>query len=161
MPDEKASTDALLKFIETEWRDIHHSRIQEWSALGVVTGAHFALTQLPKLMTDAKVAVNIKTISTLGIVLAIMFAVLGALLTCRHRRLMQVKLGWIFEAEEKLGIVKVEGAKYGVIPVSARMPTAPDWIGLSLPRLLSTSGLIFLFYVLFVVFDAALLHQLL
>ncbi len=75
--------------------------------------------------------------------------------------LPQVKLGWIYDAEEKLGIVKVEGAKYGVIPCSARMPGTLEWRGLSLPRLLSTSGLILLFYVLFIVFDAAFLYQLL
>ncbi len=33
--------------IEREWADIHHSRVQEWTCLGVVTGTHLGLRDVP------------------------------------------------------------------------------------------------------------------
>ncbi|RLB75509.1 MAG: hypothetical protein DRH24_19480, partial [Deltaproteobacteria bacterium] len=80
-------------------------------------------------------------------------SVIGALMTCRHRRLMQVKLGWIYQAELHLGLIKTKQNPDGIIPSSATMQSKIEWRGLSLPRLLSTSGLILCFYVMFFLLD--------
>ena len=150
-------SDALLTLMKTEWADIHHSRVQEWSALGVVTGAHIAVTQIPKFLKETGAVFSPSAAAIVGCLLGIAFAVIGALVTCRHRRLMEVKLNWIYEAELALGLVKTSGNPSGVIPEIAKMPSKRVWRGLSLPRFLSTSGLILTFYVLFVAFDLACL----
>lgn len=139
--------------VEREWADLHHSRIQEWSALGVVAGTHIGLVQLVNLAADANVTANIPIIAVLAGFLAAIFSVLGALMTCRHRHLMTVKLGWIYQAEHHLGLVKTGANPTGVIPENAKMMASIEWRSLALPRLLSSSGIILSFYVVLFVID--------
>jgi len=153
--------EALIALIENEWRDIHHSRLQEWSALGVVTGVHIALTQIPKLLVDTHFKVNPHVFAVTGLIASALFAVVGMLLTFRHRRLMQIKLNWIYEAEANLGLIKTDQSPFGVIPLQAQMSPTRQWRGLALPRLLSTSGLIALFYAILILVDSFLAAALL
>jgi len=44
--------------IEREWADLHHSRVQEWTALGVVAGAHLGLIQLASFAVNEKIGIN-------------------------------------------------------------------------------------------------------
>ena len=144
---------ALVGLLEAEWKDLHHSRVQEWSALGVVTGAHLALTQIPKFLKDADVMLPVLPAAIVGCLIGIGFAVIGALITCRHRRLMQIKLEWIFGAESRLGLSQGPDCPVGVIPPSAQVQSNLAWRGLSVPRLLSTSGLILSWYGIFIFID--------
>ncbi|NQV22187.1 MAG: hypothetical protein HQ511_12305 [Rhodospirillales bacterium] len=137
--------------VEREWADLHHSRVQEWTALGVVAGAHLGLIQLSKLAID--VELSTVTILTVATMTGALFSILGALMTCRHRRLRIVKLGWIYDAELHLGLVKTADTPKGVIPENAKMLSPVEWKGLSVPRLLSTSGLILAFYAVFFAVD--------
>ena len=139
--------------IEREWTDLHHSRVQEWTALGVVAGAHLGLIQLASFAINGKTGLDPGVVVNIAGVLGAVFSVIGALMTCRHRKLMQVKLGWIYQAELQLGLIKTEENPSGVIPSSAEMQSEVEWRGLSLPRLLSTSGLILCFYVMFFLLD--------
>lgn len=152
-----AKREALLTLMKTEWADIHHSRVQEWSALGVVTGAHIVVTQIPKSMTETGATLSPSLAAIASCLLGIAFAVIGALVTCRHRRLMQIKLNWIYDAELKLGLVKTADNPNGVIPQVAQIPSTAVWRGLAWPRFLSTSGLILTFYILFLALDLACL----
>lgn len=139
--------------IEREWADLHHSRLQEWTALGVVAGAHLGLIQISQLAADANIDVPIPTVVATAAVIGAALSILGALMTCRHRQLMKVKLGWIYTAEEKLGLVKTALTPEGVIPENAKMKVSAEWKDLALPRLLSTSGLILSFYAVFLLID--------
>lgn len=141
--------------IEREWADIHHSRVQEWTALGVVTGAHLGILQLLIFIQDLSVPVPFPILAVIGLVLGIAFAIIGVLITCRHRQLMRVKLNWIFQAEDKLDLIKDEDNPDGIIPRSAEMQRSPDWRGLMLPRFLSTSWLILCLYSLLAFLDLA------
>jgi hypothetical protein len=147
-PDMK---DVLIAVLDNEWRDIHHSRIQEWSSLGIVAAAHAALSQVPKLVADSTINLRPTTVVLIASALAAAFAIVGALVTCRHRRLMVIKLRRIYDVEDKLGLVAI-----GVIPDDAQIKDVPEWRGLSLPPLRSTSGLILLFYALFALIDVAI-----
>ena len=151
----KAEDYRLL--IEQEWADLHHSRLQEWTALGIVTGAHLGLIQLAKFAIDIKVQISIGVIVTTASAIGAILSILGTLMTCRHRQLMRIKLGWIYDAEFRLGLIKSETNPDGVIPESAIMLNPMEWRGLSLPRLLSTSGLILCFYTVFLFLDIAVI----
>jgi len=75
-------------------------------------------------------------------------------MTCRHRQLMKVKLGWIYQAEEHLGLIKTPGnEKDGIIPEDAKMKAPLEWKGLAFPRILSTSGIILFFYLILLAID--------
>jgi hypothetical protein len=148
---------ALVNLSNIEWKDLHHSRIQEWSALGVVAGVHLALTQMPKFLKETGGLLPGLPTAIIGCLIGIGFVVIGALLTCRHRRFMQIMLKWIFDAESKLGLVKSDDNPIGVIPPWAELHSGLGWRGLSLPRLLSTSGLILFLYGLFIIIDLAYL----
>jgi hypothetical protein len=139
--------------IEREWADIHHSRIQEWTALGVVMGAHLGLIQLVKFAIKESVPLPNSVIIISASVIGAWFAVLGALVTCRHRRIMEVKLGWIFEAEDRLGLIKKSDNSNGIIPEDAKMKVSNNKCKLSFPPFLSVSGLIFYFYVTLFIVD--------
>lgn len=160
LPDEalKPTPETYRAFIENEWRDVHHSRIQEWSALGVVVGAQFAIFQAVKILREVVPELSVQTSIVAGGILAGLFACFGGLITLRHRRLMRVKLNWIFQAEEKLGLIKDDNNVLGIIP-RQHAPTRPlPWKGLSWPRPLSTSGLILAFYLLLFTIDALAIY---
>lgn len=146
---ENSTTESLIMFIEREWADMHHSRLQEWTALGVVTGAHLGLIQFLKYLKDVKLD-SLFIIEFLCLV-GIIFAVIGALITCRHRAIMHKKFNWIYKAEEQLGLVKNEDHPNGIISFSDKMPEHKG--DLMLPKLLSVSGLILCFYILIMVID--------
>jgi hypothetical protein len=59
---------------------------------------------------------------------------------------MMIKLGWISQAETSLGLAKVPGAPYGILPGNPKPPSS--WRGLSWPRPLSTSWFIICLYLL-------------
>lgn len=164
--------------IETEWKDIHHSRIQEWSALGIIAAIHLGLIQLLKFIADFQTSSLLNIILTLIFcIIAILFAVIGVLMVCRHRRLMWIKLNWIYEAEEKLELVKTEENQNGIIPNDYRMKKYSNkyysmlkneinkqsqisnddnkiiWNKLMWPRRLSTSWLMVMIYLLLGIID--------
>jgi hypothetical protein len=146
-----ASAYRLL--IEDAWRDLHHSRLQEWSALGIVAGAHFAIFQVIKLLKNTIPKEMFSTLVLLGTIVGGLFAVLGMLITLRHRRLMRVKLNWIFQAEEKLGLIMDDQNPDGIIPRKGAIQYPVEWKGLDMPRPFSTSFLIMAFYFLLIVID--------
>lgn len=168
--------------IEREWADVHQSRIQEWSALGVVVAVHLAVTQLSPA--------NAARLGGWHFYFGIIFAVLGLFITLRHRHLMMTKLGWIFDAESELGLIRSPGEKpkhrlreviewpqkcKWLRPFRGQMPdpgaerkTSPNgilgisrpeigWIvpglHLAFPRFLSTSGLIAMIYLCLIAYD--------
>lgn len=165
--------------IETEWKDIHHSRLQEWSALGVIAAIHVGLIQTIKLINT--IGENEKLLSYFSIaacLIALLFCLIGVLMTCRHRRLMWIKTNWIFEAEDKLGLVKKSNDDKGIIPedymkvksvkyneIIKREAKKNDkskfcifkrasiWNRLMWPRSLSTSWIIIMFYFLLSIID--------
>ncbi len=141
--------------IECEWADLHHSRSQEWTALGVTTGAHLGILQLIVMSMETTLPIANSIIVIGGAVIGIIFAITGALMTMRHRNVMLVKLSWIFKAEDALGLIEGEDCPKGVIPRRREIPPAPAWNALALPRLFSTSFLIIQFYLLLILLDIA------
>lgn len=137
--------------IEHAWADIHHSRVQEWTALGVVAGVHIGILQLLDWAREISAPARFATLVNLGLCIGLLFSILGILITCRHRHLMMVKLGWISQAEGRLGLAKGPSSPYGIIPSRPKAPTS--WKGLSWPRFLSTSWFIIYLYILLSAFD--------
>lgn len=152
----------MLEMMKLQWADIHHSRLQEWSGLGVVAGAQIAITQIPKFLKETDVALLPTATAVVGFLVGIAFAIIGVLITCRHRRLMEKKFNLLFKIEGQLGLVITDDNPAGIIDKDARMPYDADpHKVLSRPRALSTSGLILTFYALFFLFDLSCLVLLL
>ena len=140
--------------IQQEWADLHHSRGQEWTALGVVTGAHLGILQLLIFIHGLTVPVPFWALAVAGAALALIFAALGILMTCRHRRLMVVKIDWIAHAEDALGLLKTEHNPGGIVPPPPSFHKPPmEWRGLMFPRFLSTSWLILCIYLMLGLLD--------
>jgi hypothetical protein len=140
--------------IQSEWADIHHSRGQEWTALGVVTGAHLGILQLLIFVRDLNVPIPFQFLAMIGSAMALVFSVLGILMTCRHRRLMYIKIDWIARAEDALGLLQTKRNPAGIIPPPPSMEKpSPAWRGLMLPRFLSTSWLILCIYLMLGLLD--------
>lgn len=155
MPDDpRPSSAGLVSFIQNEWADLHHSRVQEWTALGLVAGVHLGLAQAVSFAEGKHPSLSLGPLVVAAAMLGGAFAVLGTLITLRHRHLMKVKLNWIYQAEEKLGLIMNEHNPGGIIPLEDS-PTAPHgWRGLSAPRPLSTGGLMVGFYALLILLDS-------
>jgi hypothetical protein len=152
MTDDWPSAETLRCFIVTEWADLHHSRVQEWTALGVVAGVHLVVIQVVSALVEKHTAHLQHMLVLLASAIAVAFAVFGILITCRHRHLMKVKLNWIFQAEDKLGLI-ADDVHAGIIPRIDAPTERVSWEGLSVPRPLSTSGLIVGFYALLILVD--------
>lgn len=140
-------------FINRGWSDIHHSRLQEWSALGIVTGIHLGIVHLLKFINGLSPSFPFENTAVFGCASCIVFSVLGALLTCRHRRLMRVKLSWIYQAEEKLGLVRKHDEPDGIIPENKELGKDVKWKGLMWPRFLSTGWLMLCIYAFLIILD--------
>jgi len=152
MTEERPSPETLRTFIVTEWADLHHSRVQEWTALGIVAGVHVVAIQIVSFLIDKRALAAPHMLVLLASVIAAGFAAFGILITCRHRHLMKVKLHWIFLAEEKLGLIH-DDTHPGIIPRADAPTRSYGWEGVAVPRLLSTSGLIIGFYALLIIVD--------
>ena len=144
---QKPSSEDYRFLIEMEWGDIHHSRVQEWSALGLIAGAHVGIISLLESVKELPENIPPLTLVIFTSITGIIFNIIGILLTMRHRRLMIIKLRWIYESEYKLGLIKNESNEGGIIPdQELDLKKSRNWRGLTFPRLLSTSGLIVVFY---------------
>ncbi|HEU0299592.1 MAG TPA: hypothetical protein VFR37_09065 [Longimicrobium sp.] len=152
MNEERPSPETLRAFIQTEWADLHHSRLQEWTALGVVAGVHLALMQLVSFLADERAAIDSRVLVFLACAIAAAFAVFGILITWRHRHLMKVKLHWIYQAEDRLGLIG-DSEHPGIIPRADAPTRSYPWRGLAAPRPLSTGGLVTGFYLLLIAVD--------
>lgn len=140
--------------IERQWADIHHSRSQKWTALGVVTGAHLGILQLMVFVHGLSIDIPFRLLAIIGAMMALVFAIIGTLMTCRHRRLMVVKIHWISRAENALGLLRTEHNPDGIIPPPPSLEKpSPGWRGLMLPRFLSTSWLIMCIYLMLGMLD--------
>lgn len=152
--ESKPTSEGLVSFVQNEWADLHHSRVQEWTALGVVAGVHLGLAQVVNLALDKHPSLTLGLLVVAAAAIGAAFGILGILITLRHRHLMRVKLNWIFQAEEKLGLIKDKHNPYGIIPRKDSPTTPYPWRGLSAPRPLSTGGLVIGFYALLILIDA-------
>lgn len=139
--------------IERQWADIHHSRVQEWSAVGVVIGAHIGILQVLHMIKDLSFWISFSWIVVMGACLGVLFAIIGVLMTMRHRYLMFVKIGWIYQAEWHLGLVETPENPTGIIPKDTMMAERREWEGLCWPRFLSTSFFTLCFYSLLLILD--------
>jgi hypothetical protein len=96
--------------ISDAWKDMHHSRVQEWSSLGVVSAMHVAIIQLLNFISKNNTGGNQNLTSYSYIIffagiIGIFFALIGIGLTYRHRKILITKLNWITIAQYKLGLM--------------------------------------------------------
>jgi len=155
--------------IKRAWEDLHHSRTQEWRALVAITGAHLVIFQAVKYGYAEPFLTGDAWPALVGGGISLAAACVGALVVFRHRRLMQVKMRWIYRAEDFLGLIRatsedelteagdgtesVDTEDPGIIPRNRRLETPIKWNGLSWPRFLSTSWLILALFVLLILLD--------
>lgn len=101
MPKEKISEEFLMHMYDATWEDIRHSRLQEWKVLEVTALAFIAMAGLGFQEEFKGVSV------ILGIFIAI-FAMLGLLVTLRHRNLFSEKMELIRNIENALGLGTID-----------------------------------------------------
>jgi hypothetical protein len=70
---------------------------------------------------------------------------------------MRIKLGWIYLAEAKLGLVATSDNPGGIIPRDIKMEDLVPWKGLRWPRAFSASWLILCFYIALGIVDVTAL----
>ncbi len=148
VPQCPAQADYRL-LIEREWADLHHGGVQELSAVGVTVGAHIGILKLAELLHDSVADLDSRVSLLIGSLACLLFTIIGGLVTCRRRAAMRTQLNWIYDAEDRLGLVKKEDSPGGVIPESAKIHSPDERFLLAIPRWFSTSGLILTFYVAF------------
>lgn len=95
-----------LQYIKTEWDDIHHSRHQEWKALGAIAAILATLSQLSSSPLGLKVFLCF---------LGFIFSILGAWMALQHRKIMMTKIKIICNLEKEMGIDYP--SRYALFPV--------------------------------------------
>lgn len=83
----------VMEFIKTQWADIHHSRNQEWTVLGMIGISLFFLSQAKDLHFQ---------ITAIGIGIAT--CVVGIFISIKHWAILFAKTKMINICQEKLGI---------------------------------------------------------
>ena len=127
--------------IEDSWRDIHHSRNQDWTALGVVFGAHVGIFKFLEYYMSKPSPSNVDLFYILGGIAGIVLSVIGALIAYRHRSLMKLKMEWITASEKKLGILKSPENPSGIIEPKKYRGVSISWLIISIYILLVIADL--------------------
>lgn len=83
----------LMEFIKSQWADIHHSRNQEWTVLGMIGISLYFLSQSKSLHFQ---------IAAIGIGIAT--CAVGILISIKHWAIFYSKIRMINICQEKLGI---------------------------------------------------------
>jgi hypothetical protein len=119
--------------IEDCWKDVHHSRNQDWTALGVVFGAHLGIFNLLEYLKVKISSLHIESIYyIIGSISGIALSLIGALIAYRHRSLMKLKMQWITAAEIKLGLLKTQGNPSGIIDPKKYKGISNSWLIISI-----------------------------
>jgi len=152
--DKHPKAEDYRMLVENSWKDLHHSRLQEWSSLGVVTGVHLVAIQIVRYSDKIRDLIPGIYLLSIAFAIGILFALIGAAITCRHRKIMSTKMNWILDAESKLGLMKTEKNVWGIIEdkqVDIQEAMSNDRY--MVPRVGSVSFFILVFYAIFVLFD--------
>jgi hypothetical protein len=166
--------DDYRMVMDHAWRDIHHSKLQEWSSFGVITATHVGIAQLLNLFKSNPGSMSV--VIVIAALIGIVFAVIGTGITHRHRKLVVTKMSWITMAQYKLGLMidishqfSDEVNDKGVILLDQPMidnlrlyenevnrSTRPGKDRYKLVRRRSTSSLMFAYYLLLILLDGIL-----
>ncbi len=113
-PASEVNDEVRLEYIKIQWADIRHSRLQEWSALGIIAGVMYAFAQLDPSETVPRIL-----LSSLGFICAL----IGASMTWQHYWIFRTKIRVISKQEIGIGIDKYPGEKRSkaIIPVQLLM----------------------------------------
>ena len=114
--------------IDSSWKDIHHSRNQDWTSLGVVFGAHIGIFQLLNYLKEKMTSPSISISYAIGALLGIILSVIGALIAYRHRDLLKEKIKWITEAERRMGLLNTEDNPLGIIDAKGYKGISNSWL---------------------------------
>jgi len=128
--------EIAINLIDIYWKDIHHSRNQDWKFLLAVLTSILGLGQSYSIV--AKMGFSL---------LGLGISLIGAIIANEHRRLLVKKTGVIEQLERILSKDDPETSKY--------LPYYEKICGTENRDMLSVSGLIFLFYFLFLGFFGA------
>jgi hypothetical protein len=87
------NNSTAIEYIKLQWEDIHHSRLQDWSYIGVIAGVIYGIVniQTPELRLG---------LSLLGL----LSSTLGAYMAWQHYQIFMDKLVVIAKMEQRLGI---------------------------------------------------------
>ena len=83
----------VIAYIKLQWEDIHHSRLQDWSYIGVIAGVFYAISNIH----DPGLLIGFGSLGFLS-------SVLGASMAWQHYQIFIDKLTIIEKMEQKLGI---------------------------------------------------------
>ena len=95
------SQETLKHYIDYTWKDIHHSRLQNWTGITVVTAFHIGIFKVVEFLYENSF-LNTKSkivIFSFGA----LFCAIGYLITFLHQKQMYERLGRIKRAEQMLG----------------------------------------------------------
>ena len=85
--------ETALEYLKLQWADIHHSRLQEWTLIGIIAGIMYAL-------------INVEGYEG-RIILAVLGAFSGFLAACiswQHNKIFLQKIGLISSLEHRIGV---------------------------------------------------------
>jgi XapX domain-containing protein len=82
-----------IEYIKVQWADIHHSRLQDWSALGVIAGVLYAIANIQS--PEPRVFLGL---------LGLLSSFLGACMAWQHYQVFKDKMVVIGKMEQRLGI---------------------------------------------------------
>lgn len=82
-----------IEYIKLQWADIHHSRLQDWSYIGVIAGVLYAIVNISQ--PELRIGLSL---------LGLLSSILGASMAWQHYHIFMDKLVVIEKMENKLGI---------------------------------------------------------
>lgn len=84
---------STIEYLKLQWEDIHHSRLQDWSYIGVIAGVLYAIVNIDK--PELRIGLSL---------LGLLSSALGASMAWQHYQIFTDKLAVIAKMEHRLGI---------------------------------------------------------
>jgi hypothetical protein len=97
------SEESTRHFIDYTWKDIHHSRLQNWTGITVVTAFHIGILKIIDLL---RVNNHLMCINRILLGFGAAFCLIGFLITRIHQQQLYKKLDWIINAEKSLKTIR-------------------------------------------------------
>jgi hypothetical protein len=90
-----------LTYIQIQWDDIHHSRLQEWTLLATVMGI-FLVIFGDKVLPLEKPSPEVLLVKLSLSIFGFLVALIGAMISWQHSKIFDEKMGVIKKLEEDL-----------------------------------------------------------
>ena len=108
--EEQPSEESIHHFLDYTWKDIHHSRLQNWTCITVVTVFHIGILKILEFNFSKNIIDPL--FLKLLLIAGALYCLVGYLIVMKHQFQLWGRLKWIRKAQHKLSLSTFIDSEY-------------------------------------------------